>query len=119
MKPPALASLLYAIEIPPIGGDTQFCSLYAAYEALSPALRSFLEGLSAVHDFGYASRGVFKAELAKREQLDATPAVEHKIITTHPETGKKSCSSIQALRRTSSSCTRAKAVPCSTFYSIT
>jgi len=89
MKPPALASLLYAIQIPPIGGDTQFCSLYTAYEALSPALRSFLGGLSAVHDFGYASRGVFKAELANREQLDATPAVEHKIITTHPETGKK------------------------------
>ena len=81
MNPPALASLLYAIEIPPIGGDTMFCSLYAAYEALSPALQDFLAGLSAVHDFGFASRGVFRAEQASREQLDATPAVEHKIIT--------------------------------------
>ena len=89
MNPPALASLLYAIEIPPIGGDTMFCSLYAAYEALSPALQDFLAGLSAVHDFGFASRGVFRAEQANREQLDATPAVEHKIIATHPETGKK------------------------------
>jgi taurine dioxygenase len=89
MNPPALASLLYAIEIPPIGGDTMFCSLYAAYEALSPALQDFLAGLSAVHDFSFASRGVFRAEQASREQLDATPAVEHKIITTHPETGKK------------------------------
>ncbi len=89
MKPPALASLLYGIEIPPIGGDTLFCSLYAAYEALSPTMQRSLEGLSAVHDFSYASRGVFKAEQANREQLDATPAVEHSVITTHPETGKK------------------------------
>lgn len=89
MDPPALASLLYGIEIPPIGGDTMFCSLYAAYDALSPAMQDFLAGLSAVHDFGYASRGVFKAEQANREQLDATPAVEHKVVTTHPETGKK------------------------------
>jgi len=89
MKPPALASLLYGIEIPPVGGDTLFCSLYAAYDALSPAMQAFLERLSAVHDFSYASRGVFKGEQASREQLDATPAVEHSVITTHPETGKK------------------------------
>jgi taurine dioxygenase len=89
MKPPALASLLYGIEIPPIGGDTLFCSLYASYEALSSIMQNFLEGLSAVHDFGYASRGVFKAEQANREQLDATPSVEHNVVTTHPETGKK------------------------------
>ena len=89
MNPPALASLLYGLEIPPIGGDTLFCSLYAAYDALSKPMQEFLGGLSAVHDFEYASRGVFRAEQANREQLDATPAVEHKIVTTHPETGKK------------------------------
>jgi taurine dioxygenase len=89
MKPPALASLLYGIEVPPIGGDTQFCSLYAAYDALSPTMQGFLEGLNAVHDFGYASRGVFQAEQANREQLETTPAVEHPVVNTHPETGKK------------------------------
>ena len=89
MNLPALASLLHGIEIPPVGGDTLFCSLYAAYDALSPALQSFLQGLSAIHDFGFASRGVFKSEQANRAQLDATPAVEHPVITTHPETGRK------------------------------
>lgn len=89
MKPPALASLLYGIEIPPVGGDTLFCSLYAAFEALSPALQTFLEGLTAVHDFGFASRGVFKSEQANAAQLDAAPAVEHPVVTTHPETGRK------------------------------
>ena len=89
MNPPALASLLYGLEIPPVGGDTLFCSLYAAYETLSAPMQKFLGGLSAVHDFGYASRGVLQAEQANKEQLDATPAVEHKVVTTHPETSKK------------------------------
>jgi taurine dioxygenase len=89
MNPPALASLLYGIEIPPIGGDTLFCSLYAAYDALSPGMKNLLDGLTAIHDFAYASRGVFKSEKASKEQLDATPAVEHPVVKTHPETGRK------------------------------
>jgi len=89
MRPAALASLLYGIEIPPVGGDTMFCSLYAAYDALSPRMQAMLEGLNAVHDFGYASQGVFKAERANQQQLDAAPPVEHPVITTHPETGRK------------------------------
>ncbi len=89
VRPAALASLLYGIEIPPVGGDTMFCSLYAAYDALSPRMQEILAGLSAVHDFGYASRGVFKGEKANQGQLDAAPAVEHPVITTHPETGRK------------------------------
>ena len=89
MRPPALASLLYGIEIPPVGGDTMFCSLYAAHDALSPTMRRLLEKLYAVHDFAFASRGVFRAEQASREQLDAAPPVEHPVIATHPETGRK------------------------------
>jgi len=89
MRPAALVSLLYGIEIPPVGGDTMFCSLHAAYEALSPRMQAMLEGLNAVHDFGYASRGVFKGEKANQQQLDAAPPVEHPVVTTHPETGRK------------------------------
>lgn len=89
MNPPAMASLLYGIEIPPIGGDTLFCSLYRAYDALSPGLKNLLDGLTAVHDFAFASRGVFKSEKASKEQLDATPAVEHPVVKVHPETGRK------------------------------
>jgi taurine dioxygenase len=88
MRPPALASLLYGIEIPPVGGDTMFCSLYAAHDALSPTMRTLLEGLHAVHDFSFASRGVFRGEQASRRQIDAAPAVEHPVIATHPETGR-------------------------------
>ena len=46
---PALASLLYAREIPPVGGDTLFASMYLAYEALSDGLKGLLSGLRAVH----------------------------------------------------------------------
>jgi taurine dioxygenase len=89
MAPAALASLLYGIEIPPAGGDTMFCGLHAAHDALSPRMRTMLEALNAVHDFGYASRASFKGGPASRQQLDATPPVEHPMITTHPETGRK------------------------------
>ena len=88
MRPPALASLLYGIEIPPSGGDTMFCSLYAAYDALSEAMKDMIDGLVALHDFGFASKGVFYGE-ASGDQVDATPAVEHNVVKTHPETGRK------------------------------
>ncbi len=89
MRPAALASLLYAIEIPPYGGDTMFCSLNAAWDALSEKMKAMIDGLSAVHDFGFASAGVFKGERANQAQLDAAPAVEHPVVATHPETGRK------------------------------
>ena len=86
MRKPAMLSLLYAIEIPPIGGDTMFCNMYAAYDALSATMKSMLEGLSAVHDLAYAARGVFANE---RPAVDRAPAAEHPIVRTHPETGRK------------------------------
>ncbi|MEA2739950.1 MAG: taurine dioxygenase, partial [Acetobacteraceae bacterium] len=52
---PALGSILYAREVPPMGGDTLFSSMYAAYDALSDGLKRTLGGLRAVH----SSRHVF------------------------------------------------------------
>ena len=89
MRPPALASLLYAIEIPPTGGDTMFANMVAAHDALSPAMQEMISSLTAVHDFTYASRGVFKGERPTADQLDAAPAVTHSVVKIHPETGTK------------------------------
>lgn len=50
LERPALASLLNAKEIPPVGGDTLFANTYLAYEALSDGLKRALDGLDAVHD---------------------------------------------------------------------
>src|SRR5216684_3211297 len=47
---PPMGSILYLKEVPPVGGDTLFASMYAAYEGLSDSMRRFLCGLTAIHD---------------------------------------------------------------------
>ena len=49
-KNPSLGAILYALNIPPAGGDTLFASNYRAYDALSPEMRQFVERLTAIHD---------------------------------------------------------------------
>lgn len=91
---PAMGSILRAIEVPPIGGDTLFVSMAAAYEALSPALRSFLDGLTAVH----SSRHVFGASVQDSEASvsgrlgnarAATQDARHPVVITHPLSGRR------------------------------
>jgi len=95
-KNPSLGAILYAVDVPETGGDTLFSNNYLALEALSPAMRQFISGLTAVHDvleYGLRSghMSIRTAEqirhLAKvREQR---PQVEHPLVCTHPETGRK------------------------------
>ncbi|MFQ5765843.1 MAG: TauD/TfdA dioxygenase family protein, partial [Rhodospirillales bacterium] len=81
---PAKATVLYAVEVPEEGGDTLFCDLMAAYEALPAAMKARLDGLKAVHDYGHVPRDVF-------DRLDMTPPPDcvHPVVRTHPETGRK------------------------------
>jgi alpha-ketoglutarate-dependent taurine dioxygenase len=92
---PPLGSILNAVVIPAAGGDTLFSDQRAAYEALSEPLRGFLDGLVAVHD----GRQAFGALLEAREdgggdwegkQYKNLEPVEHPVVRTHPETGRKS-----------------------------
>tara|TARA_A100001037_G_C15152091_1_gene640028 strand:+ start:6261 stop:7109 length:849 start_codon:yes stop_codon:yes gene_type:complete len=89
LDPPAKASLLYAAEVPPVGGDTLFASMYRAYETLSPALRKVLDRLEAEHHFENALSN-FSTFKATDRQIDATPPVRHPMVTVHPDTGRKS-----------------------------
>jgi taurine dioxygenase len=74
---PPMASMLYNHTVPPDGGgDTMFASMYAAYDALSPRMKTYLEGLTAVHD-------------GTRVFGPGTPSATHPIIARHPETGRK------------------------------
>jgi taurine dioxygenase len=85
--PPA-ATMLQLHLLPPSGGDTLFASMYAAYEALSPALRQFLFGLTARHE----SEHIYRGRYADRGVDDAGktyPAATHPVVRTHPETGRR------------------------------
>ena len=89
---PALASILYAKIIPPVGGDTLFSSMYTAYDALSAPMQRLVEGLSAVHDIteGFGNIVATKDGLAKaRAMQDKFPPVVHPVVRTHPVTGRR------------------------------
>ena len=97
LEAPALGSLLYAKEVPAAGGDTLFASQYRAFETLSPAMRSMLESLKAVHSAGRIYGPVEKSNfytsgdkgMAFRRHENARKEVVHPVVRTHPETGRK------------------------------
>jgi taurine dioxygenase len=80
---PPMGSMLYLTDVPPSGGDTMFCSMYAAYDALSRPMQQFLEGLSAVHD---GAKVWTKYGMTPSRPFART---EHPIIAVHPDTGRK------------------------------
>ena len=89
---PSLGSVLRCIECPPMGGDTLFADMYAAYDGLPDAVREKVEGRLALHDFeGFRvrlrKRGATEAEM--EEFNKAYPNPEHPVIRSHPETGRK------------------------------
>ncbi|KAL2835336.1 hypothetical protein BJY01DRAFT_238925 [Aspergillus pseudoustus] len=84
-QPPGM-TILYALEVPEVGGDTGFANQVEAYKRLSPALQERLHGLRGVHD------GVSQVEpyyrngrLVRRKPV----VVEHPLVRTHPVTGEK------------------------------
>ena len=90
---PAMGSILYAIETPPYGGDTVFCSMGAAYDALSDRFKTLLGGLNAWH----SSRHVFgatqsNAETSKTGRIGnadaATQDALHPMVIKHPLSGR-------------------------------
>jgi taurine dioxygenase len=91
---PSLGSIMYAHEIPPVGGDTMFADLEKAYDALSETMKGLIADLRTVHDFRWAyernSRRVKNFAEISEEQLAARPAVEHPLVRTHPVTGNTS-----------------------------
>src|ERR1041385_753672 len=84
---PPMGSILYIKKCPPRGGDTLFASMYAAYEALSDRMKTYLAGLTAVHDGEHVYRGLFDNE--GQGEKETYPRAEHPVIRTHPVTGKK------------------------------
>lgn len=85
---PSLGSILRSIEIPPVGGDTLFSNMEAAYEGLSSEMKRIVSGMTAKHDIAR----VFARRLGKEaDDLRAKyPVQDHPVIRTHPETGRRS-----------------------------
>ena len=96
LERPSLGSLLYALEVPPYGGDTLFANQYLAYETLSPGMQRLLDGMTAIH----SARRPYGVNAARRQDYgpssmrfnfteQAHDEIEHPVVRTHGETGRR------------------------------
>ena len=84
---PPMASILHLTTVPAVGGDTLFANMYAAYDALSEAMKSVLDPLEALHTAD-VHRGRYEP-LGGGLRRDKHPEAVHPVVRTHPETGRK------------------------------
>jgi alpha-ketoglutarate-dependent taurine dioxygenase len=85
---PSMGAVLHALRVPANGGDTLFADMCAAYDGLDEATRDRIEGLTAVHDYVQ----VFGRTIAEEKQAEmraSYPPVEHPVVCTHAETGRR------------------------------
>jgi taurine dioxygenase len=91
---PPMATLLHAQVVPPVGGDTCFVSMTAAYEALSPAMKRYVDGLTSEH--GLARIAEMKQRAGHAAATEVADAIAndrrctHPVVRVHPETGTRS-----------------------------
>jgi taurine dioxygenase len=88
---PPMGTTLRAVQLPSYGGDTCFTSMYAAYDALSPTMQSFLDGLTANNSAApvvarVKDMGIYANDIER----DMHPPVVHPVVRIHPESGRKS-----------------------------
>jgi len=86
---PPMASALYALEVPPTGGDTGFCNMYMALETLPAPLRDRIERLNCVHDSSLNSVGQLRVGFEAVTDPRKTPGAVHPLVRTHPVTGRR------------------------------
>lgn len=85
---PALATILHGLEVPRAGGDTMFADMAAAYDALPEATKARIGGLRALHDLDWSRRRAGEPPMTEA-QRKAAPPVDHPLVRTHPESGRK------------------------------
>ncbi|MEU3144818.1 MULTISPECIES: TauD/TfdA family dioxygenase [unclassified Streptomyces] len=85
---PALGAVLQVREVPPFGGDTMWADMAAAYDNLPQEVKDRIEGARAVHDFIPGFARFYGPERLIPHQ-DRFPPVEHPVVRTHPETGRR------------------------------
>lgn len=88
---PSMASILHGIEIPPVGGDTLFADLTAAYEALPSHDRALVQKLRVVHDHeAILAKSKGLTERDDKGVYEHLPPVTHPLVRRHPITGRRS-----------------------------
>jgi taurine dioxygenase len=85
---PSWITMLYGLEIPPNGGDTQFANTALAYEGLSPSMKSKIDGLKVVNSYAHLFKTLGRQ--LSEDVLAKTPPVEHPLVSVHPKTGARS-----------------------------
>ena len=86
---PPRASLLYALEVPPDGGNTGFLNMYAAYETLPDELKRAIEGKTCIHDSSRNSAGELRKGFQTTHDVTKTPGAVHPLVRLHPITKRK------------------------------
>ena len=86
---PPKASMLYALEVPPSGGNTYFSSMYAAYESLPDELKRRIESLQLKHDGTYNSGGYVRQGVNAVDDPVSSPGTYHPLVCRHPETKRR------------------------------
>jgi taurine dioxygenase len=90
LERPPMASMLYAVEVPPYGGDTLFASQYRAYETLSTGLKTVLAGLRGINTSTKADVSKTREDRLRDAGAERKALVGiHPVVRTHPETGRK------------------------------
>ena len=87
-EPPKM-SMLYALEVPPAGGETGFTDMYAAYDGLPDDLKRRIDGLQIKHDGTYNSGGYLRQGVIATDDPRTSPGALHPLVCTHPETGRR------------------------------
>jgi taurine dioxygenase len=83
------ATIIYGEIVPESGGETHFCDMYGAYERLSEAWKARIATMRAMHNLDFSRNRRHGEDPMTDEQKKAVPPVDHPIVRTHPETGRK------------------------------
>jgi taurine dioxygenase len=86
---PPKASMLYALEVPPTGGNTSFCTMYGIYDALPQRLKERVANLKIKHDGTYNSGGYVRQGVAPTDDPRTSPGAVHSLVCTHPVTRRR------------------------------
>src|SRR5690242_470811 len=85
---PCSLTMLYGLEVPETGGDTQFTNIVRAYDDLAPEMKARIAGLEVVHKYDSPRKGTAVATL-RSDEAAQLPDVVHPLVRRHPETGRR------------------------------